>query len=437
VKEIVKVPNIGDFHDVDVIEVLIAPGSVIAKDDPLLTLESDKAALEVPATLSGKVVEIFVKVGAKVSEGVPICAVEVSDAAAVTTAQSTPPQTASAPVAAPSAPLSPSPVAAPPAVAPVVAPVSSIGTASGASSTSDSVPHASPSVRRFARELGVDLFAVAASGPKNRIVQEDVQNYVKGRLAQPTGGAVAGTGLPAAPRVDFSKFGDVESRPLSRIRSKSAANLHRSWLLAPMVTQFDEADITELETFRRAQDERAKKEGYRMSLLPFIVKVVARSLGLFPDFNSSLDETAQNQILKKYINIGVAVDTPQGLVVPVVKNADRKGVVEIAKDLAELSARARDGKSLLDDFQGGNFTISSLGGIGGTAFTPIVNVPEVAILGVSRSVWKPVYQDGAFVPRLMLPLSLSYDHRVIDGANGARFVTSLSLALNDVRQLVL
>jgi len=439
VKETIHVPNIGDFEAVDVIEVLVSVGDEIALDTPLLTLESDKAALEVPSTLAGKVVEVLVKVGDQVGEGHAICVVDV--AAETASAAPTPDAPAAAPAAAAPTPPPSAPVAAP---MPPTPPTLTTGVPVSAPAkplTRDEAPagttaHASPAVRQFARELGVEVALVPPSGPKGRILKEDVQAYVKKRMAQPE--AAAGSlGLPAAPSVDFAKFGEVVSRPLSRIRLKSAANLHRNWLLATMVTQFDEADITELEAFRKVQDNLAKQQGRRVSILPFVVKAVAHALRLFPDFNSSLDETGQAQIFKQYINIGVAVDTPNGLVVPVVRGADAKGVLEIADELALLSARAREGKSLLDDFQGGTFTISSLGGIGGTAFTPIVNVPEVAILGVSRAVTKPVFAGDAFVPRLMLPLSLTYDHRVIDGALGARFAAHLSKTLGDMRQLIL
>ncbi len=297
--------------------------------------------------------------------------------------------------------------------------------------------HASPSIRRFARELGVDLGQVKGSAPKGRITKEDVQNFVKAQLAQPRGGVGGGLQVLEMPVVDFAKFGEVEIKPLSRIKKISGANLHRNWVTIPHVTQFDEADISEMEAFRKELGAEYAKQNIKITPLAFLLKAAAATLKHFPDFNASLDASGENLVRKKYIHIGVAVDTPDGLVVPVIRDVDLKGIVQLAQELGEVSAKARDKKLTAADMQGGCFTISSLGGIGGTAFTPIINAPEVAILGVSRSSMKPVYQDGEFVPRLMLPLSLSYDHRVIDGAAGARFTTYLSHVLSDIRRLAL
>lgn len=421
----VLVPDIGGFKDVAVIEVLVKAGDTVAAEDTLVTLETDKAAMDVPSPYAGTVKEVKVKVGDKVGEGKLILVMETSGAAAA-------PVAAPAAPIAPAAPAAPAPVAAKPAAAPVaiatVQPVVSVG-AKG---------HASPAIRRFARELGVDIAQVKGSGEKNRVTKEDVQNFVKQSLAQPRGAAGAGLpGLLPWPDVDFAKFGEIETKPLSRIKKISGANLHRNWVMIPHVTQFEEADIGELEAFRKQLNDEHAKAGIKITPLAFLLKAAAATLKHFPDFAASLDASGENLIVKKYIHIGVAVDTPDGLMVPVIRDVDQKGIVQLAKELGEISAKARDKKLTAADMQGGCFTISSLGGIGGTAFTPIINAPEVAILGVSRSSMKPVYKDGEFVARLMLPLSLSYDHRVIDGAAGARFTTYLAHVLSDVRRLAL
>jgi pyruvate dehydrogenase E2 component (dihydrolipoamide acetyltransferase) len=424
----VKVPDIGDFRNIPIVEILVEPGTRVAKEDGLVALESDKATMEVPAPVAGVVKELAVKVGDRVSEGSLVLLLEPDDASA-----------AVAPVAAPAVAVdvaAPAP-AAPPA-APAERPVAVTASAAPVDEAAFARVHASPSVRRFARELGVDLSKVAATGPKSRILREDVQAFVKQTLAAPASAVGAPPfNLPPMPDIDYSKFGPVETQPLARIRRISGPALHRNWIGIPHVTQFDEADITELEDFRKANAEEAKRGGVRLTLLAFLVKACAAALARFPEFNASLAASADALILKKYFHIGVAVDTPGGLVVPVLRDCDRKPVMELARELGELSQAARDGKLKATDLQGGCFSISSLGGIAGTAFTPIINAPEVAILGVSRSSIKPVWRDGQFVPRLMLPLSLSYDHRVIDGALGARFTGHLGALLADIRRLLL
>lgn len=439
----VLVPDIGDFKDVPIIEVLVKPGDAVKAEDSLVTLESDKATMEVPAPVGGTVRDIKVKVGDKVSEGSLVLTLEVAEGGKPATAKE---DTAARPAGAPAAPAAPAPTA--PAAAASAPSAASTATAApaaapAASATIDEAAfaraHASPAVRRFARELGVDLSKVKGSGPKERVLKDDVQAFVKNALARPA--AAGGTGLgfnfPALPAIDFAKFGAIETKPLSRIKKISGANLHRNWVSIPHITQQDEVDITALEAFRKEMSDKLAKQGVRMTLLAFMIKAVVGSLREFPQFNASLSPDGENLILKQYYNIGVAVDTPNGLVVPVIRDADKKGAVQIAKELGEVSARARDGKMSPTDMQGGTFSISSLGGIGGTHFTPIINAPEVAILGASRAVMKPVWQDGQFVPRLILPLSLSYDHRVIDGAEGARFITHLNNALSDIRRLIL
>ncbi|MFA6922572.1 MAG: dihydrolipoyllysine-residue acetyltransferase [Gallionella sp.] len=417
----VLVPDIGGFKDVAVIEVMVKAGDTVAADDTLVTLETDKAAMDVPSPFAGTVKEVKIKVGDKVGEGKLILVMETSGAAAPVAV----PAAATAPVAAPT----PAPVAAKPAAAPAMTATLQATGGKG---------HASPAIRRFARELGVDIAQVKGSGEKSRVTKEDVQNFVKQSLAQPRGAAGAGLpGLLPWPDVDFAKFGEIETKPLSRIKKISGANLHRNWVMIPHVTQFEEADIGELEAFRKQLNDEHAKAGIKITPLAFLLKATAATLKHFPDFAASLDASGENLIVKKYIHIGVAVDTPDGLMVPVIRDVDQKGIVQLAKELGEISAKARDKKLTAADMQGGCFTISSLGGIGGTAFTPIINAPEVAILGVSRSSMKPVYQDGEFVARLMLPLSLSYDHRVIDGAAGARFTTYLAHVLSDVRRLAL
>jgi pyruvate dehydrogenase E2 component (dihydrolipoamide acetyltransferase) len=440
----IKVPDLGDFKDVEVIELLVKPGDRVEKEASLISLESDKATMEIPSSDAGVVKELKVKLGDKVNSGSVILTLEAGGGA---TQAAAPAKPASAPPAvkkeaavevapAPETPAEAVPIPKPTPVPFEYQPVDS----------PTHKPHASPSVRRFARELGVDLGLVKGSGPKGRIQQEDVQGFVKGALAGATASAAAAKtsapggvpfGLPELPQIDFSKFGPVEARPLSRIKKLSGANLHRNWIAIPHVTQFDEADITELEAFRKSSSAETEKQGFKLTLLAFLVKACVTALRAHPDFNASLDRTGENLILKKYFHIGVAVDTPEGLVVPVIRDADRKGVFDLARELAELSKLARDKKLKAGDMQGGCFSISSLGGIGGTAFTPIINAPEVAILGVSRSHTRPVWVGNEFVPRLVLPLSLSYDHRVIDGAAAARFTSYLVSVLSDIRRSLL
>ncbi|MBO1271644.1 dihydrolipoyllysine-residue acetyltransferase [Shewanella sp. 4t3-1-2LB] len=424
----IKVPDIGGSTDVDVIELLVNVGDEISVDQGLITLESDKATMEVPAPVAGKVTELIVKVGDKVSEGSVIAKVEVKGAAVAVSAP---------------APQVEAPVAEPAAAAQPNRPPVPYHPSAGVQPTTG-VVFASPSVRRLAREFGVDLSQVKGSGRKGRIQKEDVQAYVRYELSRPKASAataVGGNGLQVidAPKVDFSKFGDVVEVPLTRIQKISGPNLHRNWVTIPHVTQFDEADITELENFRKQQNELAakKKQNIKFTPLVFMMKAVAKTLQDFPTFNSSLSPDGESLIQKQYYHIGVAVDTPNGLVVPVFRDVDKKGIVELSQELAEISAKARDGKLKAADMQGSCFTISSLGGIGGTAFTPIVNYPDVAILGVSKSEFKPKWNGKEFVPRLMCPLSLSYDHRVIDGALAARFSVTLSSYLSDIRTLIM
>lgn len=440
VKEI-QVPDIGDASNVDVIEVLVSVGDMISADQGLITLETDKATMEVPAPFAGKLLSLTVKVGDKVSQGSVIATIETTSVATAS-AGSAPAPVAQAAAPAPVAQeAAPAPVAAAPSRPPVPHhPSAGAPVATG-------VVHASPAVRRLAREFGVDLTQVTGSGRKGRIMKEDVQAYVKYELSRPKATAAtsvaAGNGgglqVIAAPKVDFSKFGEVEEIPLSRIQKISGPNLHRNWVTIPHVTQFDEADITEMEEFRKQQNDAAakKKADYKITPLVFMMKAVAKTLQQFPVFNSSLSSDGESLIQKKYFHIGVAVDTPNGLVVPVVRDVDKKGIIELSRELADISIRARDGKLKSADMQGSCFTISSLGGIGGTAFTPIVNYPDVAILGVSKSEIKPKWNGKEFEPKLMLPLSLSYDHRVIDGAMAARFSVTLSGILSDIRTLIL
>jgi len=442
----VKVPDIGDFKDVPVIEVLVKPGDSVKKDDSLLTLESDKATMEIPAPFAGTVKAILVKPGDKVSEGIAILTLEGDAAAAKPDAAKSEAPAAKAPPAPPAAIAAPSAPASAPAAsiaqAPApAAPAAPASPASAPAAQSGAPPHASPGVRRFARELGVEVAKVSGSGPKGRILKEDIQNFVKQALsggggapapAGARGGGMSDLGLPAWPKVDFAKFGPIEAKPLTRIQKISGPALSRNWVMIPHVTQFDEADITELEAFRAKLNEEYAKAGVKVTPLAFLIKAVVAALKKFPVVNSSLD--GDNLILKGYWNIGFAADTPNGLVVPVVKSADQKGVIEIAKETSDLAAKAREGKLGPADMQGGTFSISSLGGIGGTAFTPIVNAPEVAILGVSKAAMKPVWNGKEFAPRLMMPLSLSYDHRVVDGALGARFTSYLAQVIADLRR---
>jgi pyruvate dehydrogenase E2 component (dihydrolipoamide acetyltransferase) len=425
----VPVPDIGDFKEVEVIEVLVKPGDAVTREQSLITLESDKATMEIPSPGAGIVKELKVKVGDKVAKGSAILVLESSDGN---------PAPKSAEPAARAAPP-PSP-ATPPAVQPVPTPTRAA--MREAPVDGGAKPHASPSVRKFARELGVDLARVHGSGPKGRILHPDVQAFVKNALSQaPSADAKPGGALPfnlpAWPDVDFAKFGPVEVKPLSRIQKLSGPYLHRNWISIPHVTQFDEADITDLEAFRKAQTVETEKKGFKLTMLAFMIKACVTALRQYPQFNSSLDKSGESIVIKKYFHIGVAVDTPGGLVVPVVRDADRKGVFDIAHELADISKLARDGKLKPGDMQGGTFSISSLGGIGGTAFTPIINAPEVAILGVSRGATRPVWNGKDFAPRLMLPLSLSYDHRAIDGATAARFSSYLVSVLSDIRKLIL
>lgn len=439
-ESVVVVPDIGDFKDVEVIEILVNPGDTVKAEDSLISLESDKAAMEIPSSLGGTVKELKVKLGDRVSQGTPILTLVVDEAGAEAAAKSAPP-VATPDAAAPVTPAEPvrtesaEPPSQPPAAAAVVAaPLAEIGEPVPAPGVP---PHASPSVRRFARELGADLTRITGTGIKGRILKEDVQAYVKARLQQPERAPAALFGLPEPIEIDFAQFGPVERQPLSRINKLSAAALHRAWITIPHVTQHDEADITELEAFRVSLKPEAERRELKLTLLPLVMKAVVAALRAFPKFNASLAANGEELILKQYYHLGYAVDTPDGLVVPVLRDVDRKSVFEIAAELSEVSSRARARKLRNPDLQGGTFTISSLGGIGGTAFTPIVNAPEVAILGISRAQTKPVYRDGEWQPRLMLPLSLSYDHRVIDGAEAARFTAHIVLLLTDLRRALL
>jgi len=434
----VLVPDIGDSKDVPVIEVMVKAGETVKAEQSLLTLETDKATMDVPAPFDGVVKNVRVKVGDKVSEGTLILSMETSatETSAVVSPTTTPApvkeaenSAAATPVEAPAAPTTVPTVA--PTTVPTVAPTDLPSNHTGKA-------HASPSIRHFARELGVDLTRVKGSGRKGRITKNDVQSFVKTALAQPQGGT-GGGGLQVAamPAVDFSKFGIIETKPLSRIKKLSGANLHRNWVSIPHVTQHDEADITEMEVFRKELGEEYSEQGIKITPVAFLLKAAVTAMQQYPNFNSSLDASGENLVLKKYCHIGVAVDTPDGLMVPVLRDVDQKGIVQLAKELGEISIMAREKKLTAAAMQGGCFTISSLGGIGGTAFTPIINAPEVAILGVSKACIKPVFKEGGFVPRLMLPLSLSYDHRVIDGAEAVRFTSYLGKVLSDVRRLVL
>jgi len=421
VTENMVVPDIGGAGEVDVIEILVKPGDHIEVDTPVVTLESDKATMDVPSTAAGVVKELKVHVGDRITQGAVILTMDKTSGNGIAKTAADKPAKPAIPVA-PVAPVVPKPPAA-----------------SAPSSVSSSAEiHAGPAVRKLARELGVDLQEVAASGPKSRILKEDIEQFVKTRLAQfKTGGGGGGFSLPAMPAVDFAAFGAVETQPLTRLKKLSGKNLQRNWILAPHVTQMGEADITVLEDYRLKQKVLLEKQNIRLTPIVFVMKAVVAALKKFPQFNASLDPSGENLVLKKYFHIGVAVDTPEGLVVPVIRDVDKKGLADLARELGEISEKARQKKLLPSDMQGGCFTISSLGGIGGSAFTPVINLPEVAILGVSKSVMKPVYCEGAFVPRLMMPLSLSYDHRVIDGADGARFMVYLTELLSDIRHLLL
>ncbi len=433
----VVVPDIGTEKEVEIIEVHVVLGDIVAVETPLITLENEKAAMEIPAPVAGKIVEFQLKVGDKVKKGAFIAAVEITAVETGTTLEAPTPldQTVQ------TVPSEPEKISAAPRVdVPVKAPVSS-RVASNASPVSSGSVYASPSVRRFARELGADLSQAVGTGRKGRLQKEDVVRYIKSELEKIQRGAsqtsFTGTGLPQAPEFDFSQFGTVVSQPLSRIKKWTAQHLHRNWLLIPHVTQFDQADITDLEQFREKYKQRAQDNGYRLTILVFLMKAVAQCLKAFPQFNVSLSPDQTHVWVKQYYHIGVAVETPDGLVVPVIRDVDQKGLFQLALELSQISEKARQGQLKPQEMQGGCFTVSSLGGIGGTAFTPIVNLPEVAILGVSKATIAPVYQNDQFVPRLMLPLSLSYDHRVIDGAEAARFITHLSRLLADISQLLL
>jgi pyruvate dehydrogenase E2 component (dihydrolipoamide acetyltransferase) len=429
-EEVVLVPDIGDYDSVDVIEVLVKAGDEINAEDPLISLETDKATMEVPSPSAGKVLAVMVKEGGKVSKGDAI--LKLAIAGSVSNAK----KAVEKKVESEKVPEKKVEVIKEQEVAPEK-PVAQADASSG-EEVKAGLAHASPSVRRFARELGADVSNVSGSGPKGRITQEDVQKYIKGKMqSMGSGGGGAGLDLLPDPKVDFAQFGEVEVEKLSRINKISAANLHRNWVKIPHITLFDDADITEMDSFRKAGKQEALDKGVKLTPLAFIVKAVAKALVDFPRVNSSLATDGDNLVIKKYVHMGVAVDTPKGLMVPVIKDADKKGVYEIAKDIIDFATRARDGKLTSKDMQGGTFTISSLGGLGTTAFTPIVNMPEVAILGVSKSSQKPVYKDGSFVPRLMLPLSLSLDHRVVDGALGAKFLTAICANLTDLKRLIL
>jgi len=442
----VKIPDIGDFKEVAVIEVLVKPGDVIQAEDSIVTLESDKASMDVPAPAAGTVKDVKVKVGDMVAEGTVVLILEASDAKAAPASRPAP----TAKVAAPSVIAAPEPAVRsastmasgaapvpghpegpshPPAVVLMPGPAEFIAASAGGHRS-----HATPSVRRFARELGVDISKVKGSGPKGRILQQDVQAYVKAVLSGARPAAGGALDLLPWPKVDFAKFGSFETKPLSRIQKLSGANLARNWVMMPHVTQFDEADITALEQFRVEINQEAEQNGVKVTVLAFLIKASVDALKQFPTFNSSLD--GENLIVKHYYHIGFAADTPNGLVVPVIRNADQKSLLAIAREAGELAKKAREGKLSPAEMQGGCFSISSLGGIGGTAFTPIINAPEVAILGVSKADTKPKWDGKRFAPRLMLPLSLSYDHRVIDGAAGARFVTYLGQVLAGMREML-
>lgn len=414
----VRVPDIGDFKNVPVIEVLVKTGDRVKKNDSLITLESEKASMEVPAEADGVVQDVKVKVGDKVSQGMPILTLATATQAAAPPQKAAPPQQKAAPPTAATPQATPSQAAAPPQPPP-----------------GDGVVHASPAIRRFARELGVDLRGLHGSGPNGRVTREDVQGFVKKALQTPRSEAAFG-GLPAWPKLDFAQYGETERQPLSRIKKLSGPNLHRNWVSVPHITNYDEADVTSIEALRNdVNAEQSKSGGPKLTMLAFLIRASVAALQRFPEFNSSLD--GDELILKRYYNIGFAADTPGGLIVPVIKNADAKGLIEIAREAQELAGKAREGKLTLAQMQGGSFTISSIGGIGGTAFTQIVNAPEVAILGATRSAMKPVWDGKKFVPRLMLPISISYDHRVIDGAGAARFLVYIAELLADFRRVML
>ena len=432
--EEILVPDIGDFQDVPVIEIAVSPGDSVVAEDSLVTLESDKATMDVPSPTAGVVKEMKVRLGDTVSQGSLILTLEVNDADA---APEPPPEEKQKPRPSPAAEARPSvPAAAPvpPPCAPRPSPTASLPSPAA---PAHAPSHATPSVRHFARELGVDLSRVRGTGRKGRVLRDDVTRFVKGELVAGGAGGEPGSGIPPVPVVDFAKFGEVAIQALTRIQKISGQHLRRAWLNVPHVTHHDEADVTEMEAFRQSLKEQAARQGVRVTALSFIMKAVCAALAEFPTFNASLAADGESLVLKKYFHIGVAVDTPGGLVVPVIRDVDGKGIMALGAELAELSARAREGKLKPGEMQGGCMSISSLGGIGGTAFTPIVNVPEVAILGVTRARMAPVWNGESFAPRLMLPLDLSYDHRVVDGAQAARFMSFLVGVLGDVRRLLL
>ena len=470
----IQIPDIGDFSDVEIIEVLVQPGDAINKEDSLITVESDKASMEIPSPESGVIKELIVGIGDRVSQGDVILTMDLADEGQSAQVSKQPEAAASesdgsasfldplsaqreaaveAPEAAPTSPIRISPQQpkqeqsrsiplGPPVVVPSAPAEKTSGPPARAIKPSPTAhlrdeqiktAHASPAVRRFARELGADLGEIKGSGPKGRILKTDIQEHIKRSLAA---GAM-GFKVAEMPEVDFSKYGEIEVRPLTRINKQAASNLHRNWVRIPHVTQYDEADITELEDFRKSLNKEYQAKGTKVTILTFLMKAVVSALKRYPRFNTSLDYEQENLIFRHYYHIAVAVDTPEGLVVPVIREVDRKSLIEIASELSEVSNRAREGRLSPTEMQGGCFSISSLGGIGGSAFTPIVNAPQVAILGVSRAAIRPVYKDGEFVPRLILPLSLSYDHRVIDGAHGARFTSFLSAVLSDTRRMLL
>ena len=437
------VPDIGDFDSVDIIDVLVSPGDIIAVDGSLVTVESDKASMDIPASEAGVVKEVKVKVGDQIAEGHLLITLEVDTATEAApeeaATKAVEPVKEEAPKVAIPEPTRPAPE--PPKQVQPAAKPAPVG--AHIDTNREVKSHASPSIRKFARELGVDLKLVQGSGKKNRILQNDVQNFVKGELAKPRSDSMASGGNAlstlAMPVIDFTKFGDIQTKPLSRIKKLSGANLHRNWVTAPHVTQFDDADITDLEAFRKDMKAEAEKRGVKLTLLAFLIKASVNALKAYPNFNASLSVDGDTLIMKNYYNVGFACDTPDGLVVPVVKDVQNKDVLAIAADLMDLSGKARERKLKVEEMQGGCFTISSLGGIGGTQFTPIINCPEVGILGVSRASMKPIYNKaaGEFEPRLILPMSLSYDHRVVDGADGARFTSHMRMMLSDVRRLLL
>ena len=445
----IVLPDVGDFQDIEIIEILVAPGDEVEQEQSIIVLESDKATMEIPSPYAGTIEALNVSVGDRVNEGDAIASLKTDAAAekagavaekdAVPEAPAAQPESAAA-AETPAEAEAPAPAPPPEAETKAESPPGKTlkphpGAGASGETGSGRMLHASPSIRRYARELGVNLEQVIGTGPKGRILKTDVKAFIKSSMA--AGGGGGGIAVSSAPEIDHSKFGEIEILPLSRIKKISGAHLHRSWVTVPHVTQFDEADITELEAFRKSLAAEAEKKSVRLTPLVFLMKAVVSALREFPDFNASLDSSGENLIMKKYFHIGIAVDTPNGLVVPVVRDVEQKGLFELAAELGEISLRAREGKLGPAEMQGGCFTISSLGGIGGTYFTPIVNAPEVAILGVSRSKMQPVYIDGEFVPRLILPMGLSYDHRVIDGAQAARFTNFLSQVISDIRRVLL